>query len=56
MAKKVSTKKWTYITEMELERCYLTLDMDTKALAQRFNCTATEIKRKLKELGTWQGS
>ena len=56
MAKEVVKKKWTDITEMELERCYLTLDMEVKALAERFNCSAAEIKRKLKELGTWQGS
>ena len=27
-AKKKSTIKWTQIKEIELERCYLTLDMD----------------------------
>jgi uncharacterized protein related to proFAR isomerase len=54
-AKKTSTIKWTDIKEMELERCYLSLDMSNKQLAERFNCTAAEIKRKLKELGTWQG-
>ena len=55
-AKKKSTIKWTDSKEIELERCYLTLDMDMKALKERFNCTAAEIKQKLKELGTWQGS
>jgi hypothetical protein len=48
--------KWTDLKEIELERCYLTLQMDNKALAERFNCTAAEIKRKLKELGAWQGA
>lgn len=54
-AKKKSPIKWTDIKEIELERCYLSLQMDNKALAERFNCTAAEIKRKLKELGAWQG-
>lgn len=54
-AKKANTIKWTDIKELELERCYLSLDMSNKQLAERFNCTAAEIKRKLKELGTWQG-
>ena len=56
MAKKVVKKKWTDITEMELDGCYLQLDMSVEDLAERFNCSAAEIKRKLKELGIWQGS
>jgi hypothetical protein len=48
-------KKWTDNQEIELERCYLTLQMDMKALKERFNCSAAEIRLKLKELGAWQG-
>jgi uncharacterized protein YjcR len=49
-------KKWTDNQEIELERCYLTLQMEVKDLAERFNCSAAEIKRKLKELDCWQGA
>ena len=55
-AKKKSTIKWTDSKEIELENCYRTLDMDMKALKERFNCTAEEIKQKLKELGSWGGA
>jgi hypothetical protein len=48
-------KKWTDNQEIELERCYLTLQMDMKALKERFNCSTAEIRLKLKELGAWQG-
>ena len=48
-------KKWTDNQAIELERCYLTLNMETKALKERFNCTVAEIRKKLKELGAWQG-
>jgi hypothetical protein len=48
-------KKWTDNQAMELERCYLSLNMDMKALKERFNCSAADIRLKLKELGAWQG-
>ena len=48
-------KIWTDIQEIELEGHYITLQMDVKDLAEHFNCSAAEIKRKLKELGVWQG-
>ena len=54
-AKKKSPIKWTDDKEIELENFYLTLDMDMKSLKEPFNCTATDIKQKLKELGSWQG-
>jgi hypothetical protein len=53
---KAKQKKWTLNQEIELHNYYLTLDMEVKALAERFNCSAAEIRRKLKELGIWQGS
>jgi hypothetical protein len=48
-------KKWTDNQAMELERCYLSLNMEREALKERFNCSAAEIRQKLKELGAWQG-
>jgi hypothetical protein len=48
-------KNWVVDEEEELIRCYLTLDMETKALAKRYECTVAEIKRKLKEFKVWAG-
>ncbi|MDZ7877145.1 MAG: hypothetical protein U5L45_05720 [Saprospiraceae bacterium] len=55
MAKKVVKKKWTDRAEIELEGNYSQLHMSVEELMEIFNCSAAEIKRKLKEMGSWQG-
>lgn len=50
IAKKVVPKNWTDIKELELDRCYTSIGMEIKDLADRFNCSTAEIRRKLKEM------
>ena len=49
----MKTKNWTEDEEITLEHLYA-YDWSYSDLAKRFNCTITEIKRKVKEMGIWQ--
>ena len=52
--KSKNEKKWTEIDELNLEHWYLSLHLSIKELAERFNCTMGEIRRKVKEMWIMQ--
>lgn len=55
MATKRKIKTWTEVEEIALPNLYLRLDWSEAQLAEHFRCSKAEIRRKLKEMGAWQG-
>jgi hypothetical protein len=55
MAIKRKTKRWSETEEVELPSLYLRLDWSIERLSEHFRCSKAEVRRKLKELGAWQG-
>lgn len=54
MAKKAAKKKWTTNEEIELDYLYSSRHLSYPDLAKRFNCSITEIRGKVKEMGILQ--
>ena len=55
MKAKRKTKTWTEKEEIALPNLYLRLDWSEAQLAEHFPCSKAAIRRKLTEIGAWQG-
>jgi DeoR/GlpR family transcriptional regulator of sugar metabolism len=49
-----ANKKWTPKEELELDHLYSSAHLSVKKLAERFDCSVKEIRRKVKEMGIEQ--
>ncbi len=47
-------KRWTETEELELDHLYSSLHWSIERLTKKFSCTQSEIRRKVREMGSGQ--